>query len=94
MLPGSAAGGSDLPVTASNSCSSSCYIRGRMSDLRVVGAGLGRTGTHSLKVALERLLGGPCYHMVEVFKRPADISVWRAAAAKKEPVDWHKLLDG
>jgi hypothetical protein len=31
-----------------------------MSDLRVVGAGLGRTGTHSLKVALERLLGAPC----------------------------------
>ncbi len=64
-----------------------------MPDLRVVGAGLGRTGTHSLKVALERLLGGPCYHMVEVFKRPADIPVWRAAA-KGEPVDWHKLLEG
>ena len=32
--------------------------------LRVVGAGLGRTGTHSLKLALEQLLGGPCYHMV------------------------------
>jgi Sulfotransferase domain len=64
-----------------------------MSDLRVVGAGLGRTGTHSLKVALERLLGGPCYHMVEVFKRPADIPVWRAAA-KKEPVDWHKTFEG
>jgi hypothetical protein len=64
-----------------------------MSDLRVVGAGLGRTGTHSLKVALERLLGGPCYHMAEVFKRPADVPVWHAAA-KKEPVDWRKLFDG
>lgn len=64
-----------------------------MSDLRVVGAGLGRTGTHSLKVALERLLGGPCYHMVEVFKRPGDLPVWRAAA-KKEPVDWPKLFEG
>src|SRR5205809_537809 len=31
--------------------------------LRVVGAGLGRTGTHSLKVALEQLLGEPCYPM-------------------------------
>jgi hypothetical protein len=64
-----------------------------MSALRVVGAGLGRTGTHSLKIALERLLGAPCYHMVEVFQRPPDIAVWHAAA-KREPVDWHKLFDG
>jgi Sulfotransferase domain len=64
-----------------------------MSQLRVVGAGLGRTGTHSLKIALERLLGGPCYHMVEVFKRPADMEAWRAAAGGELP-DWHKLFDG
>ena len=35
--------------------------------LRVVGAGVGRTGTHSLKLALEQLLGGPCHHMIECF---------------------------
>jgi hypothetical protein len=35
--------------------------------LRVVGAGLGRTGTNSLMVALEQLLGGPCHHMFKVF---------------------------
>jgi hypothetical protein len=64
-----------------------------MSQLRVVGAGLGRTGTHSLKIALEKLLGAPCYHMVEVFKRPPDMDVWRAAANGKLP-DWHKLFDG
>jgi hypothetical protein len=64
-----------------------------MPQLRVVGAGLGRTGTHSLKIALERLLGGPCYHMVEVFKRPADMEIWRAAA-DGQPPDWRKLLDG
>ena len=64
-----------------------------MTKLRVVGAGLGRTGTHSLKLALERLLGGPCYHMMEVFKRPQDVAVWHAAA-RREPVDWRKLLDG
>jgi len=64
-----------------------------MSDLRVVGAGLGRTGTHSLKLALERLLGKPCYHMAEVFQRPPDIAVWRAAAAG-QPVDWRRLFDG
>ena len=44
--------------------------------LRVVGAGLGRTGTTSLKAALEQLLGGPCYHMLEVRERPADPDVW------------------
>ena len=35
--------------------------------LRLIGAGVGRTGTHSLKQALEELLGGPCYHMSEVY---------------------------
>jgi hypothetical protein len=47
--------------------------------LRVVGAGLGRTGTTSLKSALEELLGGPCYHMSEVQERPADPDVWANA---------------
>ncbi len=32
----------------------------------VIGAGLPRTGTNSMQKALERLLGGPCYHMVTV----------------------------
>jgi Sulfotransferase domain len=48
--------------------------------LRVVGAGLGRTGTHSLKLALESLLEAPCYHMIEIRERPADADVWRRAA--------------
>ena len=61
--------------------------------LRVIGAGLGRTGTMSLKLALERLLGAPCYHMVEVFPRPAHFARW-TAAARGEPVDWRALLDG
>jgi hypothetical protein len=61
--------------------------------LRVVGAGLGRTGTHSLKLALERLLGAPCYHMMEVFERPDDIPVWQRAAAGEMP-DWERFLDG
>ena len=59
--------------------------------LRVVGAGLGRTGTHSLKLALEQLLGGPCYHMMEVFGRPDDIPVWHAAANGEQP-DWTAFL--
>lgn len=61
--------------------------------LRVVGAGLGRTGTHSLKLALEQLLGGPCYHMLEVFQRPEDIPVWQLAA-EGNPPDWADFLSG
>lgn len=59
--------------------------------LQVVGAGLGRTGTHSLKVALEQLLGGPCYHMMEVFGRPGDIPVWQAAINDGMP-NWNDFL--
>jgi hypothetical protein len=47
--------------------------------LRVVGAGLARTGTASLKLALEQLLGGPCYHMFELFANPARIPAWHEA---------------
>jgi hypothetical protein len=59
--------------------------------LQVVGAGLGRTGTHSLKIALEQLLGGPCYHMLEVFGRPDDIPVWQDAIDGKQP-DWNQFF--
>lgn len=59
--------------------------------LRVVGAGLGRTGTSSLKAALELLLEGPCYHMIEVFSHPADAVVWRDAA-NGSPPDWSAFL--
>jgi hypothetical protein len=61
--------------------------------LSVVGAGLGRTGTHSLKVAFEQLLGGPCYHMLEVLGRPDRVAVWAAAARGDEP-DWTEFLSG
>ncbi len=47
-------------------------------DLRVVGVGLGRTGTNSLKLALERLLGAPCHHMLEVFANEAQFPLWVA----------------
>ena len=59
--------------------------------LQVVGAGVGRTGTHSLKVALEQLLGGPCYHMIETFGRPDDIPVWHAAVNGEMP-NWNEFL--
>jgi len=59
--------------------------------LAVVGAGVGRTGTLSLKGALEQLEGRPCYHMLEVFTRPEHVAAWRAAA-EGEAVDWTELL--
>ena len=54
---------------------------------------MGRTGTHSLKLALERLLGGPCHHMVEVFANPSQIPTW-IDAIEGRPVDWSALLAG
>ncbi|HEY5049049.1 MAG TPA: sulfotransferase [Rhizomicrobium sp.] len=61
--------------------------------LRVVGAGFGRTGTNSLKVALEKLLGAPCYHMIEVFAHPEHVPLWHQASLGNMP-DWDKLFDG
>ena len=59
--------------------------------LRVVGAGLGRTGTASLQLALQQLLDGRCYHMGETFGRPDDIAVWHAAVNGSSP-DWNAFL--
>lgn len=61
--------------------------------LQVIGAGLGRTGTLSLKHALEALGFDRCYHMVEVFGRMEDVESW-TAAARGEPVDWDRLFEG
>ncbi len=61
--------------------------------LRVVGAGVGRTGTNSLKIALETLLGGPCHHMFEIMANPHQIPGWTDAIDGRD-VDWHELLDG
>jgi hypothetical protein len=61
--------------------------------LKLIGAGVGRTGTNSLKHALEQLLGGPCYHMSELIERDDDIAVWQAAA-RGEPADLNAMLAG
>jgi hypothetical protein len=61
--------------------------------LEVIGAGFGRTGTTTLKWALETLLGGKCHHMQEVFANPKQVAGW-AARARGETIDWEKLLEG
>ncbi len=60
--------------------------------LSVFGAGLGRTGTASLKVALEKLGLGKCHHMSEVFGSPEQIDLWTKAAAGKP--DWPAIFKG
>ena len=59
--------------------------------LKVIGAGFGRTGTLSLKLALQQLGFGPCYHMLEVGQHPEHVDFWRQAAAG-QPVDWPALF--
>jgi Sulfotransferase domain len=61
--------------------------------LQVVGAGVGRTGTHSLKLAFEMLLGGPCHHTVEVFAHPEQMPIW-TDAIEGRPVEWDNLMNG
>jgi hypothetical protein len=61
--------------------------------LKVVGAGFGRTGTLSLKTALEQLGFGPCYHMAEVFPRPEHIAMWHRLAFENQ-MDWDRLFTG
>ena len=60
--------------------------------LKLIGAGLGRTGTLSLKLALEDLLGGSCYHMLEVRERPEDPDIWGDAYEGRLP-DWRSFFD-
>jgi hypothetical protein len=60
--------------------------------LKIVGSGLGRTGTMSMKLALEQLGLGPCHHMVEVFAHPETMPLW-VAAAEGRP-DWELIFTG
>ena len=61
--------------------------------IKVFSAGFGRTGTLSLKQALEQLGFGPCHHMEEVIKTgPAQVQLWSAAADGKP--DFKAIFDG
>ena len=61
--------------------------------VRVIGAGFGRTGTLSLKRALEDLGFGPTYHMQEIMRRPAHIESWRHFARTGD-ADWEAMFAG
>ena len=60
--------------------------------LQIIGTGFGRTGTLSLKAALEQL-GFPCYHMVECLpKGPSHWKLWEEAVAGNP--DWESIFEG
>jgi hypothetical protein len=61
--------------------------------LKVIGSGFGRTGTMSMKDALEVLGFGPCHHMIEVMENPAQPAHWKAIAAGERP-DWADVFEG
>lgn len=60
--------------------------------LRVIGAGLGRTGTMSMKLALERIGFGPCYHMAEIMMDIKCLPAWQRAV-DGDP-DWDAIFAG
>jgi hypothetical protein len=61
--------------------------------LKIIGAGFGRTGTNSLKLALEHLGLGPCHHMFEIRDNPELLGDW-VAAARGDKVDWDEVFRG
>lgn len=65
--------------------------------LTVIGAGLGRTGTMSLKLALEQLGFGPCFHMAEFFRSPDGEALkvtWERVAYGPDAPDWDAVFAG
>lgn len=61
--------------------------------LKVVGVGVGRTGTYSLKLAINQIGMGACHHMDEVLHNMSkQVPLWSAAAAGKP--DWRQIYHG
>ena len=68
-------------------------IISKLNNMKVFGAGFGRTGTMSLKIALEKLGTGPCYHMREVITHPSHIKLWYDISLGEDP-NWNRLFSG
>ena len=60
--------------------------------MKLIGAGLPRTGTLTQKMALEMLGLGPCYHMVDVLADLDQAGLWERALDEEGP--WAKIFDG
>ena len=61
--------------------------------LKIIGAGYGRTGTLSLKSALETLGYNRCHHMIEVINKPGEAHKW-LDAIDNPAVNWDELFEG
>ncbi len=61
--------------------------------MKVIGVGFGRSGTMSLKHALEEVGAGPCFHMIDLIRNPDKVDPWHDAAVKGEP-DWEAMFAG
>ncbi|WP_218009256.1 sulfotransferase family protein [Herbidospora cretacea] len=59
----------------------------------VIGAGFGRTGTLSLKAALELLGFGPCYHMADIVEHPRRVRQWLDVGDGRT-ADWDAIFRG
>ena len=62
--------------------------------LQVIGVGMHRTGSMSVKAALERLGFGPCYHGMEALRRCRDGDHWLAAYEAGGEIDWSVIFEG
>jgi hypothetical protein len=62
--------------------------------LRLINTGLGRTGTTSLKAALERLGFGPGYHMFDVVSSDERLAQWEKVVCDGQPPDWEAIFEG
>lgn len=65
--------------------------------IEVIGAGYGRTGTASLKLALEQLGFGPCHHMAEVLPNPDRVAIWEQIGRREQGVPgtlWDQAFEG
>lgn len=61
--------------------------------LKVIGAGVGRTATFTMKFALEHLGFGPCFHMAELFADARrQVPLWLEAVAGRP--DWDEIFRG
>jgi hypothetical protein len=61
--------------------------------MQLIGTGVGRTGTYSLKLAINQLGLGPCHHMEEVLHNmPLQGPLW--SAALNGAADWQSIYDG
>ncbi len=61
--------------------------------MKLIGAGLGGTGTLQAKAALELLGAAPCYHIAEVAEHPEHVPRWQALA-DGQTVDWNAIFAG